>query len=113
MHRDIQEITAPDLAKQLDEKPEEFQIVDIREMPEIVAGTVPLAEAMPMATIPVRMHELKRDKNVILVCRSGARSAHACMFLQQNGFDNVINLQGGMVSWARNALPIHPLTQAD
>jgi len=41
-----------------------------------------------------------------MVCRSGARSAQACMFLQQQGYDNVFNLRGGMMAWANNGLEI-------
>ena len=95
----IKEIEATQLAAMLG-KNEDVQIVDIRQLIEVQTGTVPGAEVMPMHTIPLRIQEIKQDKPVVLVCRSGARSAQACMFLAQNGFENVFNLRGGMMGWA-------------
>jgi rhodanese-related sulfurtransferase len=53
-----------------------------------------------MATVPPRMNELEKDKDLVFVCRSGARSAQVCMFLQQQGFERVYNLRGGLIAWA-------------
>ena len=61
---------------------------------------------MPLATVPVRMHELDKQAHMVFICRSGARSAQACAFLQQQGFDNVHNLRGGMFAWAGAGQPI-------
>jgi rhodanese-related sulfurtransferase len=44
-----------------------------------------------------------------MVCRSGARSAQACMFLQQQGFSNVFNLRGGMIAWVQGGFPAYRL----
>ncbi|MDH5446702.1 MAG: rhodanese-like domain-containing protein [Gammaproteobacteria bacterium] len=99
MFAGIKEIEAPQLAEMLDQKAD-VQVVDIRQPAEIASGTVPGAEVMPMHTIPLRIQEIKQDKPVVLVCRSGARSAQACMFLAQNGFENILNLRGGMMGWA-------------
>jgi hypothetical protein len=49
---------------------------------------------------------------VVLYCRSGARSYHACNFLNQQGIDNVINLRGGIIAWARNGYEIAPRSSA-
>ena len=106
MHRSIKELEAPELAQRLDDQPEDIHVIDVREMNEFTAGSMPGAKAMPMASIPVRMDELQQDKDLIIVCRSGARSAQVCMFLQQQGFDKVFNLRGGLMSWARLGLPI-------
>lgn len=99
MHWNIKEIEAPELASRL-AAGDDLRVIDVREMREIGAGTIPGAEAMPMASIPVRMNELERDKDIVFICRSGARSAQVCMFLQQQGFDNVINLRHGIMGWA-------------
>ena len=103
MFSTIKEIEAPQLAEMLGQNAD-IQIVDIRQPAEIASGTVPGAELMPMHTIPLRIQEIKQDKPVVLVCRSGARSAQACMFLAQNGFENVLNLRGGMMGWAGSGL---------
>ncbi len=91
---------------ELDPTNDDFQIVDVREIPEIAAGKIENAQPMPLASIPMRLSELRSDKKIIMVCRSGARSAQACMFLQQKGFDNVYNLRGGMIGWVRAAKPL-------
>ncbi len=90
----------------LDHHSDEYLIIDVREMPEIAAGKIETAKAMPMASIPMRLSELDTDKKIVMVCRSGARSAQCCMFLQQNGFDNVYNLRGGMIGWVRADKPL-------
>lgn len=103
MFSSVKEIEAPQLAEMLGQNAD-IQVVDIRQPAEVASGTVPGAELIPMHTIPLRIQEIKQDKPVILVCRSGARSAQACMFLAQNGFDNVYNLRGGMMGWAGSGL---------
>lgn len=106
MHRSIKELEATELAQRLNEQTEDIHVIDVREMNEFTAGTMPGARVIPMASVPVRLHELQQDKELIIICRSGARSAQVCMFLQQQGYENVFNLRGGLMSWARSGLPI-------
>jgi len=101
----INEIEVTELA-QLKENNDSIRVIDIRQPAELNSGIIPGAEALPMHTIPLRMSELKRDEKLIMVCRSGARSAQACMFLQQQGYDKVFNLRGGMMAWAGSGLEI-------
>ena len=95
----INEIEVTELANLLDNNNQPVEIIDIREAQEIASGTVPSARHIPMATLPMRIDELPRDRQVVMVCRSGARSGHACAWLMQQGFDNVYNLRGGMMAW--------------
>lgn len=104
MHLSIKEIEANELADRMEGK--KPRIIDVREIREISAGTVPGAEAMPMASVPARINELTRDEEMVFVCRSGARSAQVCMFLQQQGYDKVYNLRGGMMAWANSGQQI-------
>lgn len=67
---------------------------------------IPDAALLPMPLIPSRIEELPRDREVILYCRSGARSYHACAYLMEQGFDNVVNLRGGIIDWARGGFEI-------
>jgi len=85
---------------------EEIYLVDIRTPAEVAQGAIPDAAYLPMHLIPLRMNELPRDKEVVLYCRSGARSYHACAYLAQQGFDNVVNLRGGIIGWARGGFEI-------
>lgn len=101
----INEIEVVELAK-LKENGESVRVIDIRQPAELNSGIIPGAEALPMHTIPLRMNELNREEKLVMVCRSGARSAQACMFLQQQGYDKVYNLRGGMMAWAGSGLEI-------
>ena len=101
----INEIEVAELAK-LKEAGDSVRVIDIRQPAELNSGIIPGAEALPMHTIPLRMNELNREEKLIMVCRSGARSAQACMFLQQQGYDKVYNLRGGMMAWAGSGLEI-------
>ena len=81
-------------------------LVDIRTAAEVAQGAIPDAIHIPMHLLPLRAAELPRDTDVVLYCRSGARSYHACQFLGQQGFSNVINLRGGIIAWARHGYGI-------
>jgi rhodanese-related sulfurtransferase len=85
---------------------EEVHLVDIRTPAEVAQAAIPNALHLPMHLLPLRMNELPKDKEVVLYCRSGARSYHACTYLVQQGFDNVINLRGGIIAWARHGYEI-------
>lgn len=98
----IKEIDAPELAQWVSETNQNVRVIDVRQMNEIAAGTVPRAEAVPLHTLPIKVNELNREEKLVFICRSGARSAQACMFLQQHGFENVFNLRGGMIGWVQN-----------
>ncbi|MDZ4202354.1 MAG: rhodanese-like domain-containing protein [Gallionella sp.] len=105
----IQEIDAPELARWVNDNDPQLRIIDVRQMQEIAMGTVPQAEALPLHTLPEKLNELSKDEKLVIVCRSGARSAQACLFLQQQGFSDVYNLRGGMMGWMQSGLPAHQL----
>ena len=102
----IKEIEAPELALWVGDADHKLRVIDVRQMQEIATGTVPKAEALPLHTLPGRIHELSPAEKLVIICRSGARSAQACMYLQQNGFSNVYNLRGGMMGWMQHGLPL-------
>lgn len=104
MFNSIKEVDAPELANWVKEKHPNMRVIDVRGMNEIAAGTVPAAEAVPLHILPAKVSEFDRNEKLVFVCRSGARSAQACMFLQQHGFENVFNLRGGMISWVQSGL---------
>lgn len=87
-------------------------LIDIRTPGEVAQGAIPGASHLPMHLIPVRIGELPKDKDVILYCRSGARSYHACSYLAQHGYDNMVNLRGGIIGWARGGFDIAPRISA-
>lgn len=77
------------------------QVVDVREPAEWqdALGHITGALLMPMAQLATRHAELASDRPVVAVCRSGTRSAQACLLLQRAGFLRVANLAGGMLRW--------------
>jgi glyoxylase-like metal-dependent hydrolase (beta-lactamase superfamily II)/rhodanese-related sulfurtransferase len=77
------------------------QIIDVRESGEFNGslGHVPGARLIPLGELKQRVGEISREKPVVTVCRSGARSAQAVVMLQKEGFRDVANLTGGMLRW--------------
>lgn len=100
----VKEIDAQQLSQWLNAG--ECNVVDVRELREIANGTIPGAQPMPLATVPLRINELSKDQKIVMICHSGARSAQACMFMAQQGYTDVHNLRGGMLGWAGSRLPI-------
>nr|WP_207145013.1 rhd_2599 family sulfurtransferase [Allochromatium vinosum] len=85
---------------------EDVLLVDIRTPAEIAQGMIPDALQLPMHLIPLKMGEIPKDRDVVIYCRSGARSYQACAYLMQQGYNRVLNLRGGIIAWARHGLPI-------
>ena len=106
MFGSIKEIDATELLKWLENRSENLRILDVREIAEMTQGMVPGAEPVPLATVPLRLNEFSPKDTLVMVCRSGARSAQACMYLQQQGFEQVYNLQRGMLGWMGLGLPM-------
>ncbi len=77
------------------------QIVDVREASEYGGplGHIQGARHIPLGELAARSGELARERPVVAVCRSGARSAQACVILQRMGFCDAANLAGGMLRW--------------
>jgi rhodanese-related sulfurtransferase len=106
----INELDATELITLL--KKEKVRLVDVRTPKEIEAGIIPNAQAMPMSVLAARMNELPKNEQIIIYCRTGARSAQVCMYMSRFGYDKVYNLRGGIVSWASNNQPIIPGSEA-
>jgi sulfur dioxygenase len=85
----------------LEESAASIQIVDVRERDEFDGplGRIRGAKWIPLGELPARTAELARDRPIVAVCRSGARSAQASVLLSKGGFTDVANLAGGMLRW--------------
>jgi rhodanese-related sulfurtransferase len=81
---------------------ETLTILDVREPDEHAEFAIETSFLIPLGELPERVRELDqyRDHELIVCCRSGNRSLQACMFLELSGFENVVNLDGGMLAWA-------------
>ena len=85
---------------------EDVYILDVREQYEYDEKHIPNVTLLPMSEIQNRLNEIPTDKEVIITCRSGNRSGQVTQFLEQNGFDNVHNMQGGIVAWEEAGFPV-------
>ncbi len=74
-------------------------VLDVREQWEYDEGHIAGVELIPMNEIPVRLDEIPTDKEVVVTCRSGNRSGQVTQYLQEQGFTNVHNMQGGILAW--------------
>jgi rhodanese-related sulfurtransferase len=85
----------------LEEHLREVQVLDVREPDEFNGplGHVPQAKLIPLGSLTNKLDQLSKDKPIVAVCRSGARSAQATVLLGKAGFEKVANLSGGMLRW--------------
>ena len=93
----MKSMTTDELLELLDAN-EDLSIIDVREDFEVEHGMIPGAVNIPLGDIPARTAELDQSKAYIVVCKVGVRSANACEYLAQQGFD-VTNLEGGMMAY--------------
>lgn len=98
----MEDITVQELKTRLD-KGESLNVIDVREPFEYEEYNIG-GRLIPLGDLPGKLSDLSeiKDEEIIVHCRSGARSASAKAFLQQNGFKKVRNLLGGMLDWQKN-----------
>lgn len=80
-------------------------IIDVREQAEFESGHVPGAEWIPMALVPLRIDAFASRQPAYVICRTGNRSGHVCMYLAQQGI-RAINVDGGTEAWQRLGFPV-------
>lgn len=85
----------------LEEHLQDVQIIDVREPEEFdgALGHIPGARLVPLSSIVARANEFLKERPLVTVCRSGARSSQASVLLRKAGFEKVANLAGGMLRW--------------
>jgi len=93
------DITVEELKQRMD-KGERVFILDVRNPPEFAICRIPGSTELPLPELPQRFGELDRDREMIVHCKSGMRSAKAVAFLRDQGFAKVRNLKGGILEWA-------------
>lgn len=95
----MKEISVKELAA-LRESGADFQLIDVREQNEVDIAEIG-GELIPMNTVPENVDKFSKDKQVVVHCRSGARSGNVIQYLEQNhGYDNLYNLVGGILAYA-------------
>lgn len=103
----MKEINVTDLKKLIDEKAD-IQLIDVRETWENEMANIG-GELIPMGEVVENVDKISKDKQVIVYCRSGRRSANVIVMLEQmHQFDNLYNLEGGILAWSDEIDPDVP-----
>lgn len=112
---DIPAIDALEADRRLREDVDRPILLDVREPDEFVAIRAPGATLFPTSTFMLRIAELPRDRPILVICRSGNRSASVTDYLLRSGWTDVVNISGGMIIWERAGLPVRrgPTTPGD
>ena len=92
------ELSSEQLKSEIDSNKVLF-ILDVREKEEYAEGHLANSTLIPIGEIEARINELPKDKDIIVVCATGARSSAAANYLTQQGFPRIFNLNGGLTSW--------------
>lgn len=104
----VEEITAIELKQKFDND-EDFQLIDVRQPDEFAFAKIDGAKLIPLGEIISRMGEIDSDREVILQCKMGGRSAKAIEMLKAAGFSGSMkNLKGGITAWSNDVDPKVP-----
>jgi adenylyltransferase/sulfurtransferase len=105
---DVLEITPLELADRLSRADDTFDLIDVREPGEWAIARIDGARLIPLAQIPSSIRSLDKSRDIVVMCRSGVRSADAIRFMQREGFTRVKNLAGGILRWSADVDPRVP-----
>ena len=87
---------------------EEVNLIDVREPFEHEIAQISGAKLIPLVELPGRFDEIQRDQKVVVFCHTGVRSARAVQLLREEGFPDVLNLEGGIEAWSHEVDPAVP-----
>src|SRR5439155_20765416 len=100
--------TTPEELKERLDRRENVFILDVRNPEEYQICHIPGSTLLPLPELPQRFAELDKDREMVVHCKSGMRSAKAIQFLRQQGFTKLKNLKGGILAWAERIDPSVP-----
>ncbi|HSI89240.1 MAG TPA: rhodanese-like domain-containing protein [Pyrinomonadaceae bacterium] len=104
----IEEISATELKARMDAG-EKIQLIDVRQPEEYAFARIKGAKLIPLGELMQRVDEIDRDRETVIHCKMGARSARAVAALQQSGFPGTLkNLRGGITAWSNEVDPRVP-----
>ncbi len=95
----VKGIQASEVREKLETSRESFQVLDVREEDEVKKKRIPGSVWIPLGELKKRIHELDKSKETVVHCESGLRSYKACLKLRHEGFEDVKNVDGGMLCW--------------
>ena len=94
------EMTAPETKQHISDNKSTI-LIDVRESWECDAAFIKGSIHIPISEIQNKMHDYSEDQTIIFVCHHGVRSRMVGVYFEQNGYKNIINLRGGIDSWAK------------
>jgi rhodanese-related sulfurtransferase len=97
----MREFNAEQLKSYLDTCDEQPLLLDVRQPWEVEVCKIENSVLIPMSTIPVKVESLDLNRETVVICHHGIRSRSVGRYLEQAGFNNIINLSGGMAQWAK------------
>src|SRR5690606_25309857 len=80
-------------------KDNNVQFIDVRTPGEYKANHRKPFKNIPLSNLPSKIDKLDKEKEVVVICQSGMRSARAAKLLKQHGFQKIYNVKGGMSAW--------------
>lgn len=102
---DLDPAVSVDTVAEIKER-DDVVLIDVREQWEYDEKHIPGVNLIPLNTVPQNLDQIPTDKTVVLTCRSGNRSGQAASFLRQQGYDNVHNMEGGILAWEAAGHPV-------
>ncbi|MFC1855528.1 rhodanese-like domain-containing protein [Thermodesulfobacteriota bacterium] len=99
-------LITPEKVKELIDNKADIVLLDVRTAQEHNAAHIKGVKLIPIKEIPKRLGEIPKDKDVIVLCAVGGRSAQATKFLLDNGFTKIRDMQGGMKAWQKKGFPV-------
>ncbi len=100
----VPQVTVEQL-KEMQDRGERPVLLDVREPHEYALADLPGSLKVPLGALPGKFEQVPRDKELVVYCRSGARSGNAVQFLRQMGYEKAVNLAGGINAWAERIDP--------
>lgn len=98
----MREITPDECKHHLETSPVKPLLLDVREPWEYSIVHLQDSRLLPMRQVPAELDTLDEDQEIIVICHHGIRSRQVARFLDSRGFNNVVNLAGGLDAWARH-----------
>lgn len=105
----MRELRPTQLKAYLEQCAEEPLLIDVREPWEYGLARIEGSRLVPLQQVPGLVGEIDPGAELVMICHHGIRSRHAGRFLEQHGFDRIINLAGGIDAWSREVDPSIPL----
>ena len=104
----VEELSPQEVAEKLKQAPNDVVLLDVREPDEREQAVIEPSLFIPMRDVPQRLAELPKDREIVVYCHSGTRSAMIAGFLEAKGYPHVANMSGGIDAWSRKVDPKVP-----